>query len=209
MSLIGKLGRFLKSIFVTPTLLYLGIPGSVIFFVIIGWLYIFVFSDPVLYILQELSADYSSNSFMYTIITGVISSFFAAILLAFIGIVFFNWYQKTLLTGRYKATELILNGDDVDWGVVTIKFIPFETGKGYAVKLILMHGDIELEGNGRIIDNRYLIGHYVEIGKLERRRMGSFFYELNGAGNAWEGNYVYVDPNESDPKQGRAKWERM
>ena len=65
-----------------------------------------------------------------------------------------------------------------------------------------------LEGDGMIVDNRYLVGYYSEVGKIERRRSGVFMYERDGSGNVWSGEFIGVSPTEEHPKVSSAKWER-
>lgn len=103
-----------------------------------------------------------------------------------------------------------MDGKEEEWGMVKIIYPPW-SGEPFEnpVKLSLEYDDIVMSGDGAIINNRYLIGHYTETGKLERRRSGTFFYVLSGDGQSWRGTYTAIDVDNANPLAGVAVWKRV
>jgi hypothetical protein len=157
---------------------------------------------------KELTAA-TKNSVAETLVLGVASNVITAILLAAIAVAFFRYLMRSRLSGKYKAVQMD-GGKEIPYGTATILFSPFALDKGgIPVKLRLVHDDLHLEGQGHIVNNSILIGHYIETGKPERRRCGSFFYRLDGTGDSWQGQFLYVSPDTSETVTGTGKWSRI
>jgi len=139
---------------------------------------------------------------------GVIQNIFSAFIIAFLLYLFFRHTKWHSICGEYNAFDIDANGNEIEYGKITILFYPLSLDRtGTPVKLKLIHQDIQLEGIGRIVD-RTLIGFYAETGKPERRRSGSFFYELDGDGRTWQGEYNSVSPTTHQRTLGKAIWRR-
>jgi hypothetical protein len=189
--------------------IHIGISTAVSLVAIAAIVYHFFLKEGLALLLGKISAGYNSNSLLHAILTGIASSIVAAVLFGIFGVFVLSWYAKIRLTGRYNAFAVDANGGETAWGRVTIKYHPLSTNTHHTpVKLSLAVDDIVLEGDGLIVDNRYLIGHYSETGMTERRRAGSFMYELDGAGKAWSGNYICIDPSSGIPTVSKAVWRR-
>jgi len=144
------------------------------------------------------------------IIAGAASSVMAAFAFGVFGFYLFNWCTKFRLTGTFEASIVEEDGNLTKWGTVEIKYHPLSINTHHTpVKMFLRLNDIILEGDGLIVDNRYLIGHYCETGKTERRRAGSFMYELDGTGTVWSGRYTHIDPENATPLVDNAVWRRL
>lgn len=157
---------------------------------------------------KELSAA-TKSSVAETLILGVISNVITALLLGALAVTFFRLLMRARLSGEYKAVQ-IDGGNEMGYGTATILFSPLALDKGgIPVKLKLDHGDLHLEGQGHIVNNSILIGHYIETGKPERRRCGSFFYRLDGTGDSWHGQFLYISPDTAETVTGTGKWSRV
>ncbi|MGF6531455.1 hypothetical protein P3T20_002236 [Paraburkholderia sp. GAS206C] len=156
---------------------------------------------------KQLSAA-TSNSVGTTLLLGVISNVLTALLLALLALSFFRHLARARLSGEYNAFQI--DGDIVTpYGKATILFSPLAPDRGgVPVKLRLEDGDMKLEGSGLIVNNRLLIGHYTETGKPERRRCGSFFYQLDGNGHTWQGQFLYISPETAETIAGTGRWIR-
>ncbi|MCB2097168.1 MAG: hypothetical protein KDE05_06000 [Parvularculaceae bacterium] len=139
----------------------------------------------------------------------LLASLAAAIMLAALGVFLMGWSSKIRHAVDYDVFVVDDTGQELAFGRASVRYSPFSgTNQHTSVKMQLINGDIELDGNGMIIDNRYLAGTYTEIGKPERRRSGSFLYEISGDGSSWAGQYIAIDPITDDPIVGRARWVR-
>ncbi|MEH0166723.1 hypothetical protein [Roseateles microcysteis] len=165
--------------------------------------------DELLMPLAEHLSKAAQNSVAETLILGVISNVITALLLAAIALAFFRLLMRSRLSGDYKAFQI--EGDqEIPYGTAKILFSPLALDRGgIPVKLRLDHDDLHLEGQGHIVNNSILIGHYIETGKPERRRCGSFFYRLDGTGDTWHGHFLYVSPDTAETITGVGKWSRI
>jgi hypothetical protein len=151
----------------------------------------------------------TSGTIGEAIAVNVGSSILAAVLLGGLGLLAIHHLKRVHLTGKFTAT-VAQNGAQVPWGNAKILCSPVAPDRnGVPVWLSLKHDDIDLRGQGLLIDNRVLVGHYSEVGRPERRRCGVFLYELDGNGQTWSGTFLYLDPNTSVPSQGSARWTRQ
>jgi hypothetical protein len=151
--------------------------------------------------------NYDPNSFLHTLATGTISAALSALLFGTVGVMLFGWYTRIRQTGRYKTYDLADSTNPIEWGEVTVKYMPLSgLLKGTALKLCLKHNDVILEGHGLTLRESYMLGYYVETGDPGRRRFGVFLYSIDGSGRQWEGNFLYVDPDSDGIKQGKARW---
>jgi len=190
--------------------IHIGINSALAFVLIAIVVYRYFLKDILTALFQSLSASFDPLSATHTLILGIISSVIAALIFVFLGVFLLGWYGRIKLTGKYQAFVIEDNGTETDWGTVTIKYYPFSsTTDQTPVKMQLTHKDIVMEGWGLIIDNRYLTGHYTETGKPERRRSGSFMYELDGTGNTWRGDFICIDPVNSGLISGKGKWVKV
>lgn len=189
--------------------IHIGISSAITFLVIILLVYNYLLKDLIITSFSFVSNWYDSTSFGHSLILGIIASLLAVLIFGFVGVFLLSWYSKMMLTGEYDAFDIDEKNVSTPWGKATIKYYPLSTATHHtAVKIRLKHDDVVMEGDGLIIDNLYLIGHYTDTGKPERRRSGSFIFKLRGGGNIWDGRFVYVDPSVSTPSEGRARWEK-
>ena len=189
--------------------IHIGISSAITLVVIAAIIYKYLLKDVLRYVLAQLSGSYDPSSVPQMLLLGITSSLIAAVVFGFLGVFLFGWYSRIRLTGKYNVFEIDEHGNETPWGKVTIKYHPLIANTYHTpVKILLKHNDIIMEGDGQIIDNRYLAGHYSEVGKPERRRSGSFMYELEGSGNVWSGDFICIDPDHQNPVIGKAKWIR-
>ncbi len=191
--------------------IYVGINSFLAILVTIGLLYHFFIKDFIGLIFHAFSENYDSGSLLHAIASGVFASVIGALLFGAIGLFIFGWYKNIILTGKYDA--YVKNDDDGydAWGEVLISYHPLSTNAPHVpVKLRFKYDDIELAGEGMIINNKFLIAYYYEVSNLARSRYGSITYELNAEGNTWTGIYnsVYPDSDSTslEPKINEAKW---
>ena len=202
--------KFLRKIWSAITSvfnIYIGINSAVSLVLIAAAIYYFFLKDILVVSVNMFSTWYDSNSVWHSLVLGIVASITAAIVFGILGVFLFAWSNKMRLTGEYNAFEIDSTGKENKWGKVTIKYHPLSTSNNHPpMKLRLKHDKIIMEGSGMIIDNRYLVGHYCETGEPARRRSGAFMFEISGAGNTWEGRFVYIDPETNSPAEGKAKW---
>lgn len=186
---------------------YVDLPLLVAFLLLVVVFRAALLDDLLLPLAKQLSAA-TSNSVGATLLLGVISNALTALLLAILALAFFRQLMRARLSGDYNAFQV--DGDTVTpYGKATILFSPLSPDRGgIPVKLRLEHGDMKLEGSGLIVNNRLLIGHYTETGKPERRRCGSFFYQLDGNGHTWQGQFLYISPDTAETVAGTGRWTR-
>lgn len=198
---IGK--QFFSSLF----RFYIDLPLVVFFILLVVLLRQPLLNELLLPIVKALT-EVTGSSVGTTISLNILSNILTALLLAIIGLLFFRLLMRARLSGDYNAVEVIAE-KEVAWGNVTILFAPLALDRnGVPVRLKLTNSDVELEGRGFIVDNRTLVGHYTETGKPERRRCGSFFFQLDGNGQSWNGQFLHISPDTADPVVGKAKWTR-
>lgn len=186
---------------------YVDLPLLVAFLLLVVVFRAALLDDLLLPLAKQLSAA-TSNSVGATLLLGVISNALTALLLAILALAFFRQLMRARLSGDYNAFQV--DGDTVTpYGKATILFSPLSPDRGgIPVQLRLEHGDMKLEGSGLIVNNRLLIGHYTETGKPERRRCGSFFYQLDGNGHTWQGQFLYISPDTAETVAGTGRWTR-
>jgi len=139
----------------------------------------------------------------------ILASVVAAIVFGVLGVFLMGWSARVRHAVDYDVYVIATDNRETPFGTASIRYYPLSaTNQHTPVKLQLKFGDIVLDGNGMIVDNRYLAGTYTEVGKPERRRSGSFLYEISGDGSSWAGQYIAIDPSSDDPIVGRAKWIR-
>lgn len=195
--------------------MHFSIPSLVTFAVVFALVYHFLARDLVAYLSTLLNAWYDPTSIWHPFVVGVAATIVTTAIFALAGVLFLDWYNKCRLTGKYNAYELDAQTNTwTDWGVVTISYHPFASTTHHTpvrLRLTFDQGgeELVLEGDGIIIDNRYLAGHYAEVSKPERRRSGSFTYEISGQGNEWTGLFVSISPEHSSPTVGQARWVRQ
>lgn len=194
---------------------YIDIPSAVVLIVLFIVFRDVIITEFIMPISDLLHIDLSKSTPITSIIIAAISSVIATTILGLLGWFIYSNVMRNALSGEFDVYNLVQNSNNTNncleefWGVVTILYHPFALNRnGVKVKLRLKHDDVILEGSGLIINNRFIVGHYTEISKLERRRSGSFFYTLDGDGASWTGEYQYIDPNESSPKIGNGLWKR-
>tara|TARA_R110002096_G_C14637306_1_gene725289 strand:+ start:1246 stop:1833 length:588 start_codon:yes stop_codon:yes gene_type:complete len=192
--------------------MHFSVPSLITVLVIFLLVYQFLARDLVVCLGKLLDAWYDQTSVWHPFVVGVAATVITTMIFAVAGVIFLDWFNKCRLTGKYEAFELGKDGETwMPWGIVTIAYHPFSSTTHHTpVKLTLEfnNGDdkVLLQGDGIIIDNRYLAGHYAEVGRPERRRSGSFTYEISGQGNEWKGSFVSISPDLSKPTKGEAKW---
>lgn len=161
---------------------------------------------------KRLAEALGATSLAREIFVGALGSIFGSIALALCLVMLWRLVKSASLAGQYSAFLKDPSGNFTEpWGNVTIKWNPLEaTAVGTPVHMTLICGSdadrILLEGNGRIVDRRYLVGHYVEVGN--RRRLGSFTYVLDGNGDQWTGRFDAVTPDSDRPMPAEAQWRR-
>ncbi len=188
----------------------IGINSAVSITVIGVLIYYFVLKTYVDGAYGLISEWYNPESGWHALALGVVAGVVATILFGFLSSFAFGWLSKTRLTGKYQAFDIDQHGNETPWGTVTIKFHPLSKKTDHIpVHLQLNHDNTVMEGDGLIVDNRFLIGHYTDTGNPERRRSGSLMYEKDGNGTSWEGDYLFVDPDIANPTSGHAKWVRI
>ena len=141
----------------------------------------------------------------------ILQSFVANILFLLIGgFVVFALIKRSstyAICGTYNAKDLT-SGEEKDWGDL---FIKYDFGKflkqGTPLKIENKHGDITLYGEGVLIKD-HIIGYYTEISKLQRRRMGSFFMTMDGEGDKWTGESLFMDPDTREVARGKILWKK-
>lgn len=178
-------------------------------FIAVVWLFRAALVDDLLLPVAKQLATAADNSVGSALFLGILANLLTSILVAGVGVLLFRRLMRARLSGKYNA--FVINGtQETAYGTVTILFAPLALDRnGVPVKMRLQHGDVELEGRGLLVNNQLLIGHYTETGKPERRRCGSFFYELDGGGSTWRGNFVFVSPDTAQIVVGDGKWVRI
>lgn len=157
-----------------------------------------------------LSQVFNTPEVATELMIGTISSVIAAIIFTLGGFILLQFYMRNRLSGTFDAFDLQVDGKEEAWGKAKVVYRPWAPDRnGVPVKLLLTRNDIILQGRGLIVNNRYLVGHYTEISRPERRRSGVFLYELDGSGQSWRGQYLYVDPDKEKPAVGKAVWKRV
>jgi len=197
----------MKKLFASFFRFYIDWPLMLVFVLLVVLFRVALLDELFLPVAKVLSTA-ASNSIGATLLLGIISNLFTAFLVAIAGLLFFRQLMRARLSGSYQACQ-IQGSVETPYGTATILFAPLALDRnGVPVKLKLKHNDIELEGRGLIVNNRTMIGHYTEIGKPERRRCGSFFYQLDGNGQSWQGKFVFVSPDKEEIEVGEGKWVR-
>ncbi len=186
---------------------YIDLPLVVAFLVLVVIFRHALVDDILLPVATKLSSA-TNNSVGETIVLGILANVLTSLLLAIVALLFFRHLMRSRLSGKYNAFQ-IDGGKEIPYGTTTILFSPLalETG-GIPVRLKLDHGDLHLEGRGLIVNNNILVGHYIETGKPERRRCGSFFYWLDGNGDSWQGEFLFISPDTAKTISGTGKWTR-
>jgi len=195
--------KFLSSLF----RFYVDLPLLVAFLILVVVFRAALLDDLLLPVAKQLSRA-TSNSVGETLLLGIISNLLTALLLAIFALLFFRQLMRARLSGEYNAFQV--DGETVTpYGTATILFSPLTPDRGgVPVKLRLELQDMKLEGSGLIVNNRLLVGHYTETGKPERRRCGSFFYQLDGNGSTWQGQFLYISPDTAETVSGTGRWTR-
>lgn len=177
-------------------------------FVLLVFLFRAAIVDDLLMPLAVQLSSATTNSVGSTLLLSILANVITTVLLAAVGLFFFRLLMRARLSGDYKAFQ-IDGATETPYGSATILYAPLAFDRnGVPVKLRLRHDDIELEGRGVLVNNQFLVGHYTETGKPERRRCGSFHYQLDGDGQTWRGKFVYVSPDTAAIVAGEAKWTR-
>lgn len=197
----------MKKTFLNLFRFYIDLPLLVSFVIMVVIFRAALLDELLLPLATQLSAA-TSNSIGATLLLGVLSNLITALLLTALALFFFRLLMRATLSGEYKTFQV--EGEKITpYGTATILFSPLSPDRGgVPVKLKMEHGDMRLEGVGLIVNNRLLIGHYTETGKPERRRCGSFFYQLDGTGQTWQGQFLYISPDTAETVTGTAKWTR-
>jgi hypothetical protein len=197
----------MKKLFSSLFRFYIDLPLLVAFLILIMLFHAALLDQLLLPLAKQLS-EATSNSVGATLLLGVISNILTALLLAVFALLFFRMLMRARLSGNYNAFQV--DGTNLlPYGTATILFSPLALDiGGVPVKLKLELADMKLEGTGLIVNNRLLIGHYTETGKPERRRCGSFFYQLDGSGQTWQGQFLYVSPDTAETVSGTGRWTR-
>lgn len=196
--------------------LHLGIQAILVLLIIFSISYVSL-RDILLRINEGGHLKYDPNSLLWALFVGCISSVVSAISFGLAGAFLWNWVSKMKFTGNYDVfiVERDENGEvmsEEPWGESKVLYCPLSGSGGdfVPVKLELTHDDVVLSGEGKIINNTYMFGHYTEVGDIKRRRGGSFTYEINGAGDTWSGHFVFIAPDDENerPSTGEARWVR-
>ena len=196
----------MKTLFRNIFRFYIDWPLVAVFVVLVIILRSAIVDEMLLPVAKQLSAA-ADNSVGATLLLGVLANLLTSVFVAVVGLLFFRMLPRAHLSGDYKAYE-VENGQDIPYGTATILYSLLAIDRnGVPVKLRLVHGDIELDGRGLLVNNQFLVGYYTETGKL-RRRCGSFHYQLDGDGQTWRGKFVYVSPTTAAIVAGEAKWSR-
>ena len=189
--------------------IHIGISSGLVILAAAVLLYHFLLKGFLGHLFGEIKKNYDPNSLVHAIGTGIVSGILSAVAFGLIGVFVLGWYSKFRLTGKYNAFTVDNDGEEQPWGEVEIRYHPLSDDSHHmSVKLFLQFNDIKLEGDGLIIDNRYLIGHYYEVENTERRRSGAFMYILDGTGTTWSGDYIHIDPDNDRPATDKAVWRR-
>ena len=180
----------------------------IVVFVLLVFLFRAAIVDDLLLPLAVQLSSAASNSVASTLWLAILANVITTILLATVGLFSFRLLKRARLSGDYKAFQ-IEGTTETPYGSATILYalLAFDRN-GVPVKLRLKHNDVELEGRGLLVNNQFLVGYYTETGKPERRRCGSFHYQLDGDGQTWRGKFVYVSPDTAAIVAGEAKWSR-
>jgi len=194
---------------------YIDIPVAVILIVLIVVFREQVVNQLIVPVGNLLHVDMGEATVGANVIVNVVSDIIAAIVITVAVWFIYRTTLRNAASGRFLSFNVLADpqnpGETIEeeWGVATILFHPFSLNKnGVRVKIRIEHKDIILEGSGLMINNRFLVAHYTEVGKIQRRRSGSLFYTLDGEGDVWHGKYQYIDPIEGLPKIGEAVWRR-
>ncbi len=140
----------------------------------------------------------------------LVQSIFANLISAVIIIPVVFWMlrirSKAAAAGRFNAYDLT-NGTKRAWGEVALTYNLFSN----RVKGTITHNSIVLQLEAVFERGQYLRGHYIEKSNAARRRMGSFLLLLTGEADAYEGPFVFVDPQDQNaiPQTGSVRWERI
>jgi len=189
--------------------IHIGINSAVTFIAIAVLVYQFFLLDIVLGWSTAFADWFDPSKSLHMLVLGIVASVIAAFVFGLLGVFLMDWYSKSSLTGKFSAFEKIGDDEWSAWGDVKVKYHPLNASTHHtSVKLQLIDGDKVLEGDGMIVDNRYLVGYYSEVGKIERRRSGAFMYERDGSGDVWAGEFIGVSPTVEHPTASSAKWER-
>lgn len=143
-----------------------------------------------------------------SLLLGILGNIIAA---AVIGAVLYWLFKKATLNqvcGTFEAFD-IRNGESERWGKLTLRhqLVPL-TRLAPRLRFELVNEDVTVLGEGLLTREQHFIGFYREVSKLARRRMGAFFMTLDGSGDAYDGEYVYLDPTTNTPTRGTARWVR-
>lgn len=204
---------FFKELWFALTSAYrirIGINSAVSITVIAVLIYKFVLKSYMDGAYLFVSSNYDPDSFWHAMVLGVVAGIVATVLFGLLSTYAFGWLAKTRLTGEFSALDVDKKGNETRWGEATIKYYPLSKRTDHIpVFLQLIHDEILMEGDGLIVDNQFLIGHYTDAGNPERRRSGSIMFERDGNGTSWEGDFQFVDPNNEHPTTGHAKWVKV
>ncbi len=197
----------MKALFLSLFRFYVDWPLLFVFIAVVWLFRAALVDDLLLPVATQLSAA-AGNSIGSTLLLGILANIVTSILVFAGGLVLFRQLMRARLCGEYRAFQ-IDGTQEIPWGKVKILYAPLALDRhGVPVKMILKNEDIELEGRGLLVNNQLLTGYYTETGQPERRRCGSFSYELDGGGKTWRGKFVFVSPESAQVVVGEAKWVR-
>jgi|GEM_PF-6336382 len=191
--------------------LYFGLNSIVTIVVIAAALFFFVgvpLAGPALNLIE---GQYTLHPLWGNAALAIVAGVVATALYTTFGFYLLRWGALTRLLGDYHAIDMGAEGDTPeDWGTVTLSLYPMGS-ESHQPKLRFVHrnGDIVIRGEAHLMDNAYLVGHYVETGHTERRRAGAILYRKSGDGTRWEGALSYIDPKTDEPAFTHARWVRM
>lgn len=146
--------------------------------------------------------------------SGFASSFLSDVLAALIvgSMVLFvlGRRERAALAGTFDAFDLQTGQPPQAWGKVSLASQLEPTGReGPRMRLRLENKDIILFGEGVVFQNQHFVGFYRETSRLDRRRCGAFFMTMQGGGDEYVGDYIFLDPVTQTPALAHASWKRV
>lgn len=187
--------------------LYIDLPSIIVLLVIISFVYRpilgFFFGS-----LEILDAELHFPPWMGELGLAMLANVLSAIVIAVPIVFFLGWRRTAAVCGTFEAYVLGDDNSKERWGKVTLRYNLISNKiRGRLVDDIR---DTELALDAVFDRGQYLRGHYIELKRLQRRRLGAFLLLLGGDGDTYEGPYVFVSPDtDMLPNIGRVRWERV
>lgn len=190
---------------------YISVPDFILLLLVVA-----VAPWPVVWLSEALRPSPESNfvlpKWLETLSLGIAANLISALFIGGVAVWILRRREVVAACGKFKAFFYDrAKKEYVEWGEVDVIRTLFNPPlMGPRVRCRLRFKDVDIDGEGMITRDQYLLGYYRETGNVARRRMGSFFLVLAGSGDCYEGRILYQDPESGEKlMSGKVRWERL